>query len=181
MRQSKLGSVMEETWTFPHFSAFLKGPILTIFKFIVQNRFYTNERSLHNGFTLNSVAVSVSFWTLPSPKMLDIIDCHVKMRPTVRDLGMREFGWPNGSLGYIIGKWKRGSGLQTRLCGANRGGERRIEIIMSEPKQLQLQVEGLSNLMTTLKEHEGKRRAVMFMGSMNESGESWCPDCRDGL
>lgn len=52
---------------------------------------------------------------------------------------------------------------------------------MSEPKQLQLQVEGLSNLMATLKEHEGKRRAVMFIGSMNESGESWCPDCREGL
>lgn len=52
---------------------------------------------------------------------------------------------------------------------------------MSEPKQLQLQVEGLSNLMATLKEHEGKRRTVMFIGSMNESGESWCPDCREGL
>ncbi|XP_020628888.1 thioredoxin domain-containing protein 17-like [Orbicella faveolata] len=50
---------------------------------------------------------------------------------------------------------------------------------MSEPKQLQLQVEGLSNLMATLKEHEGKRRTVMFIGSMNESGESWCPDCRE--
>lgn len=55
------------------------------------------------------------------------------------------------------------------------------KIIMSEPKQLQLQVEGLSNLMETLKEHEGKRITVMFIGSMNESGESWCPDCREGL
>ena len=77
--------------------------------------------------------------------------------------------------------------MQTRLCGANRGGEREeirkknFEIIMCEPKQLQLQVEGLSNLMQTLKEHEGKRRTVMFIGSMNESGESWCPDCRQGL
>lgn len=53
--------------------------------------------------------------------------------------------------------------------------------VMSEPKQLQLQVEGLSNLMEALKEHEGKRRTVMFMGSMNESGESWCPDCRQGM
>ena len=74
--------------------------------------------------------------------------------------------------------------MQTRLCGADRGGERRTSrinpIIMSEPKQLQLQVEGLSNLMKALKEHEGKRRTVMFMGSMNESGESWCPDCREG-
>lgn len=52
---------------------------------------------------------------------------------------------------------------------------------MSEPKQLQLQVEGFSNLMETLKEHEGKRRTVMFIGSMDESGESWCPDCREGL
>lgn len=56
-----------------------------------------------------------------------------------------------------------------------------INLVMSEPKQLQLQVEGLSNLMATLKEHEGKRRTVMFIGSMNESGESWCPDCREGL
>lgn len=52
---------------------------------------------------------------------------------------------------------------------------------MSEPKQLQLQVEGLSNLMQTLEEHKGKRRTVMFIGAMNENGESWCPDCRDGL
>ena len=52
---------------------------------------------------------------------------------------------------------------------------------MSEPKQLQLQVEGLANLMKTLKEHEGKRRIVMFIGAMNENGESWCPDCREGL
>ena len=55
------------------------------------------------------------------------------------------------------------------------------KVVMSEPKQLQLQVEGLSNLMATLKEHEGKRRTVMFIGSMNETGESWCPDCREGL
>lgn len=52
---------------------------------------------------------------------------------------------------------------------------------MSEPQQLQLQVEGLSNLMQTLEEHKGKRRTVMFIGAMNENGESWCPDCRDGL
>lgn len=53
--------------------------------------------------------------------------------------------------------------------------------VMSEPKQLQLQVEGLSNLMEALKEHEGKRRTVMFIGSMDDSGDSWCPDCREGL
>lgn len=53
--------------------------------------------------------------------------------------------------------------------------------VMSEPKQLQLQVEGLSNLMEALKEHEGKRRIVMFIGSMDDSGDSWCPDCREGL
>lgn len=50
---------------------------------------------------------------------------------------------------------------------------------MSEPNQLQLQVEGLGNLMQTLKEHGGKRRIIMFIGAMNENGESWCPDCRD--
>ena len=55
---------------------------------------------------------------------------------------------------------------------------------MSEPKQLQLQVEGMANLKETLKEHEGKKIIVMFIGSMCEEGdhmgESWCPDCRDG-
>ena len=55
---------------------------------------------------------------------------------------------------------------------------------MSEPRQLQIQVEGLGNLKEKLKEHEGKRIIVMFIGSMLEEGEhigeSWCPDCRDG-
>lgn len=55
---------------------------------------------------------------------------------------------------------------------------------MSEPRQLQLQVEGLANLKETLKKHEGKKIIVMFIGSMCEEGdhigESWCPDCRDG-
>lgn len=55
---------------------------------------------------------------------------------------------------------------------------------MSEPRQLQIQVEGLQNLKETLEEHKGKRIVVMFIGSMLEEGdhigESWCPDCRDG-
>ena len=55
---------------------------------------------------------------------------------------------------------------------------------MSEPRQLQIQVEGLQNLRETLEEHKGKQIVVMFIGSMLEEGdhigESWCPDCRDG-
>lgn len=55
---------------------------------------------------------------------------------------------------------------------------------MSEPRQLQIQVEGLQNLSETLEEHKGKQIVVMFIGSMLEEGdhigESWCPDCRDG-
>lgn len=55
---------------------------------------------------------------------------------------------------------------------------------MSEPRQLQIQVEGLQNLNETLEEHKGKQIVVMFIGSMLEEGdhigESWCPDCRDG-
>lgn len=55
---------------------------------------------------------------------------------------------------------------------------------MSEPRQLQIQVEGLQNLSETLEEHKGKQIVVMFIGSVLEEGdhigESWCPDCRDG-
>ena len=56
---------------------------------------------------------------------------------------------------------------------------------MSEPRQLQIQVEGLANFKQTLQEHEGKKIIAMFIGSMLEEGdhigESWCPDCRDGM
>lgn len=55
---------------------------------------------------------------------------------------------------------------------------------MAEPRQLQIQVEGLANLKEILKDHEGKKTFLMFIGSMCEDGdhigESWCPDCRDG-
>ena len=37
---------------------------------------------------------------------------------------------------------------------------------MSEPRQLQIQVEGLQNLSETLEEHKGKQIVVMFIGSM---------------
>lgn len=91
--------------------------------------------------------------------------------------------WPNGYLGFI----SKENENEVTDCKRGKGGRRTstnckpTNLVMSEPKQLQLQVEGLSNLMATLKEHEGKRRTVMFIGSMNESGESWCPDCREGL
>lgn len=48
-------------------------------------------------------------------------------------------------------------------------------------RMLQLQVEGLQNLEAALEEHKDKsRRFVMFMGAIDETGESWCSDCRDG-
>ncbi|KAK3746257.1 hypothetical protein QZH41_016516 [Actinostola sp. cb2023] len=44
----------------------------------------------------------------------------------------------------------------------------------------QLQVEGLQNLEVTLHENSSKRRKIiMFIGAIDESGESWCSDCRD--
>ncbi|KXJ27929.1 thioredoxin domain-containing protein 17 [Exaiptasia diaphana] len=47
-------------------------------------------------------------------------------------------------------------------------------------RMLQLQVEGLQNLESTLEEHKDKsRKFVMFMGAIDETGESWCSDCRD--
>ena len=55
-----------------------------------------------------------------------------------------------------------------------------VNLTMAEPKQLQLQVEGLDNLKEKLKENEGKRIILMFIGSMDDNGDSWCPDCRDG-
>lgn len=55
---------------------------------------------------------------------------------------------------------------------------------MSEVRQPQLEAEGLVNLRETLKENEGKKIFIMFIGSIVEEGEhvgeSWCPDCRDG-
>ncbi|KAK2574429.1 Thioredoxin domain-containing protein 17 [Acropora cervicornis] len=54
---------------------------------------------------------------------------------------------------------------------------------MSEARQPQLEAEGLVNLRETLKENEGKKIFIMFIGSIVEEGEhvgeSWCPDCRD--
>lgn len=54
---------------------------------------------------------------------------------------------------------------------------------MSEVRQPQLEAEGLVNLRETLKENEGKKIFIMFIGSIVEEGEhvgeSWCPDCRD--
>lgn len=78
--------------------------------------------------------------------------------------------------------------LKSRLWVGNEAKEEKFRKVvpqnMSEPKQLQIQVEGLENLMETLQEHEGKKIFVMFIGSMLEEGdhigESWCPDCRDG-
>lgn len=51
----------------------------------------------------------------------------------------------------------------------------------AEQKPTQLQVEGLQNLETAIKENaDKKRKFVMFIGAIDETGDSWCPDCRDG-
>lgn len=45
----------------------------------------------------------------------------------------------------------------------------------------QIQVEGLQNLEVSLNENSDKRRIfIMFIGAIDETGESWCSDCRDG-
>ncbi|XP_031551663.1 thioredoxin domain-containing protein 17-like [Actinia tenebrosa] len=50
----------------------------------------------------------------------------------------------------------------------------------AEQKPTQLQVEGLQNLETTIQENaDEKRKFVMFIGAIDETGDSWCPDCRD--
>lgn len=76
--------------------------------------------------------------------------------------------------------------LETTLClisPRSLGGEARWfcdRTNMSVPKQTQLQVEGVDNLLSTLKQHEGKKIYVMFIGSIGDDGENWCPDCRRG-
>jgi hypothetical protein len=52
---------------------------------------------------------------------------------------------------------------------------------MAEQRVTQIQVEGLQNLQTAINENaDKKRKFVMFIGAIDESGDSWCSDCRDG-
>ncbi|EDO42121.1 predicted protein [Nematostella vectensis] len=41
----------------------------------------------------------------------------------------------------------------------------------------QLQVENCAELFEKIEEQKGKRIFVMFIGAIDETGDSWCPDC----
>lgn len=70
--------------------------------------------------------------------------------------------------------------LKERLVWTTRDKKRRNNMAAAE-RILQLQVEGLQNLEACLKENSiKKRKFVMFIGAIDESGDSWCSDCRDG-
>ena len=45
---------------------------------------------------------------------------------------------------------------------------------------IELQVEGLVQLKKALEEHKGKLIFMMFTGAIDETGDSWCIDCRKG-
>jgi len=45
----------------------------------------------------------------------------------------------------------------------------------------QIQVEGLQNLEAFLENYADKGRMfIMFIGAIDETGDSWCSDCREG-
>lgn len=46
---------------------------------------------------------------------------------------------------------------------------------------IELQVEGLEQLKNYLDEHKGKPIFLMFTGAIDETGDSWCSDCRNGI
>ena len=44
----------------------------------------------------------------------------------------------------------------------------------------QLQCEGLANVNELIEQHKEKNIFLYFCGAIDETGESWCPDCRNG-
>ena len=56
-----------------------------------------------------------------------------------------------------------------------------MKMASGKSSHLELQVEGLEHLKNTLEEHKGKPIFLMFTGAIDETGDSWCGDCKRGI